>query len=632
MIVRMCRVRLLGPRERLADTLAVVQDFGKVQLERIPPAAGLVPESRDPAVLREQRYLHRILGDADTAIRLLAEPEADVQIVEATRPQLATWARFARRMRRTAERLRQRRDALDDEHAVLLRYKDFLEAFRVLLGELADAKHLRVYGVTVAGRDRDRVDQLADALRQELEVEVIVTARSLPSGDLAVLIAVPVAARAKMESAFGAARIAEVPLPTGYADGTLTEAAPRILARLDAIPHELEALAAERKVIARDNGPELAKIRVSADDRLRAATATQLTSATAHAFAVDGWLPEADLPAFRRQIEGRLQGAIVLEELAREEWKSNDAPVVLSNPKLFRPFETLTTLLPLPKYGTIDPTPFVAVGFPMLFGMILGDVGYGVVLLALALVLRRRSQPGSPLRTAAAIGLPCAIFAIIFGFLFGELFGPMGRLWFGLEPLLFDRERAIIAAILVAVGIGFVHTIVGLVLGIATTARGEPRVAASRAVQLVMMILVVLALLSAVRVLPANLFTALGIAVLLGFPLLVLLEGIVAPIEFFSTLASVLSYVRIMALGTASVLLAVVASEMIGMFGSAVVGILFGLLFHLVNLAMGVFSPTVHALRLHYVEFFRQFYSPGGRRYEPFRHQRRHAVSSRGSS
>jgi V/A-type H+-transporting ATPase subunit I len=50
------------------------------------------------------------------------------------------------------------------------------------------------------------------------------------------------------------------------------------------------------------------------------------------------------------------------------------------------------------------------------------------------------------------------------------------------------------------------------------------------------------------------------------------------------------------------------------------VGTLFALLFHLVNFALGVFSPTVHALRLHFVEFFGTFYSPGGLRYEPFGH------------
>jgi V/A-type H+-transporting ATPase subunit I len=66
--------------------------------------------------------------------------------------------------------------------------------------------------------------------------------------------------------------------------------------------------------------------------------------------------------------------------------------------------------------------------------------------------------------------------------------------------------------------------------------------------------------------------------------------------------------------------MAVAANRMIGAMGSVVVGSLFALLFHLVNFALGVFSPTVHALRLHFVEFFGTFYSPGGTRYEPFGH------------
>jgi V/A-type H+/Na+-transporting ATPase subunit I len=95
---------------------------------------------------------------------------------------------------------------------------------------------------------------------------------------------------------------------------------------------------------------------------------------------------------------------------------------------------------------------------------------------------------------------------------------------------------------------------------------------------------------------------------------------VVAPIELLSTLGNILSYARIMALGVASVMLAVVANKMVGAIGSLAVGVLFALLFHLVNFAIALFSPTVHALRLHYVEFFGKFYSPGGVRYQPFGH------------
>ena len=117
-----------------------------------------------------------------------------------------------------------------------------------------------------------------------------------------------------------------------------------------------------------------------------------------------------------------------------------------------------------------------------------------------------------------------------------------------------------------------------------------------------------------------RLFTPFAIAVLVAFPVLVALEGIVAVIELLSTFGHILSYARIMALGTASLMLAVVANEMVGAMGSVVVGVLFALLFHLVNFAIGLFSPTIHALRLHYVEFFGHFFSPGGAEYRPLGH------------
>jgi V/A-type H+-transporting ATPase subunit I len=134
------------------------------------------------------------------------------------------------------------------------------------------------------------------------------------------------------------------------------------------------------------------------------------------------------------------------------------------------------------------------------------------------------------------------------------------------------------------------------------------------------LILTGLSLLAALQVLPRGLFTPMVVAILVAFTILVALEGIVAVIELLSTVGHILSYARIMALGTASLMMAVVANEMIGAMGSVLVGAVFALLFHLVNFAIGLFSPTIHALRLHYVEFFGQFFSPGGAEYRPLGH------------
>ena len=131
-----------------------------------------------------------------------------------------------------------------------------------------------------------------------------------------------------------------------------------------------------------------------------------------------------------------------------------------------------------------------------------------------------------------------------------------------------------------------------------------------------------MALLAGLGVLPGGLLTPAVVVILAAFPVLVIAEGIIAPIELLSTFSNILSYARVMALGTASVMMAVVANRLAGSFGSVLVGAVFGLLFHLVNFALGVFAPSIHALRLHYVEFFGKFYSPGGQQYRPLGHWR----------
>jgi V/A-type H+-transporting ATPase subunit I len=178
------------------------------------------------------------------------------------------------------------------------------------------------------------------------------------------------------------------------------------------------------------------------------------------------------------------------------------------------------------------------------------------------------------------------------------------------------------------VAIGAVHVTLGLVLGV-VSARRHPRQALGRGVSAAMVVLVIVGLLAAVGVLPRGFFSPVVIALLVGFPVLIILEGLVAPIELLATLGNILSYARIMALGVASVMMAVVANKMVGAIGSVTVGIMFALLFHLVNFAIAAFSPTIHALRLHYVEFFGKFFSPGGVRYQPFGHWTRVAARPR---
>ena len=169
-----------------------------------------------------------------------------------------------------------------------------------------------------------------------------------------------------------------------------------------------------------------------------------------------------------------------------------------------------------------------------------------------------------------------------------------------------------------ALALGVTHILLGVTLGFwAALRHGEKEKALAKATTLCLILGALVVALARLGYVPA----ALGTPALVGLvPLLVVLivvEGVLAPLEVMKTVGNVFSYARLMALGVASVMLAEVANRMAGFFPIAV-GVTVAVLLHAVNFAMGCFSPSIQAARLHYVEFFDKFYEDGGRPYEPF--------------
>ncbi|HEU5219436.1 MAG TPA: V-type ATPase 116kDa subunit family protein [Gemmatimonadales bacterium] len=620
MIIPMIRLRIMGPRARLDEALTTLQDTGLVHLAE-PHAGALLHRLRlSDSEVRQARHLRTMtqditglaLGESSGTMRPAGAPP--------TTAEFARWARAARRARRALDQVDQRGRELEAERAELARFEQFLLAFRGLLPN--GGGRMQSYHLILRGEDARAVPRLRQALVAVLGENFALETADLPGGERAALLLVPTTDAPKVEHLLAQSGVHELVLPSAVPSGSLATALPGLRQRRTAVDRELAELARRRADILAAEGPVLTLARAAAEDRLLELTAREHAAATPRSFVLEGWVPAVARERVCQELARRFGGAVEVEAVDREEWKGEEAPVVLANPRLFRPFETLTRTLPLPRYGSIDPTPFLAVFFPMFFGLILGDIGYGLVLAGLAALLHWRTRRGSSGRAIAEILGPCAAFAIAFGIGFGEFFGDLGRRWFGLEALVFDRERALLPFLGLAIAIGGVHILLGLVLGVVNAARGHPRLAVGRGAALAMVVFVIVALLAGLEVLPHAFFTPAVIALLLAFPILVIAEGIIAPIELLSTLGNVLSYARIMALGTASVMMAVVANRLAGRFGSVLVGVLFGLLFHLVNFALGVFAPTVHALRLHYVEFFGKFYSPGGQQYRPLGHWR----------
>jgi V/A-type H+-transporting ATPase subunit I len=284
-------------------------------------------------------------------------------------------------------------------------------------------------------------------------------------------------------------------------------------------------------------------------------------------------------------------------------------------------------LLALPRYEGIDPTLLMSVFLPVFFGMILGDVGYGALLLLLCLWLWRRfSKPGIARDIVQVLAMGSA-WAVGFGFLYGEAFGTLGE-HFGMHAIWLDRTspEQVTGLLLFSVAVGAGHVTLGLVLGVwealRERSRGHLLERGGMLVGLIGLFVIVSVL---VKWLPPGFMTP-GVAVLVvGIVLLGASLGwlglLMGPIEFIGLIGNILSYLRIAAIGLASVYLARVANDLAGSLGNIVVGVIIAVLIHALNLVLGAFSPAIHSLRLHYVEFFRKFYEGGGRPFEPFRSQ-----------
>lgn len=622
MILTMARVRILGPRNRLPEMVGIVQDAGTVHLTR-PSAEALhpVPESlhRD-----EELRLREVLEDVDGALEALPEPEGPPEIPgPVSAADLRRWEKLARRLRRRAEDLTGRAHELERRAADLDRFLDLFHRFGDLLPESLGEGDVRSWFLVLRTGESGGTERLREALDERLgEGFELTVGEERDEGRAAVLRASGRAAHT-IDEVLSGAGVEEVGLPTRLPAGTtLEEATAAMRDRRTELRDKVRRLERERQELAEEHGVDLRGVQLALRDRLVLIEALRTAAATERAFVLEGWVPEEEMDDLRRRIEEDFGATAAVEKVSTEQWRGEEAPVALSNPRLFRPFEALTRMLPLPSYGSIDPTPYVAVFFPMFFGIILGDVAYGLTLGALAAWLHHRSAPDSTLRSVSEVAGACAAFTVVFGLLYGEFLGDLGHRLFGLEPLIFNREEALVPFLGLAVALGAVHVIIGFVLGAVSSVRDEPREAAGRGLYALMVVLVVVSLLAAVRVLPGAFFTPAVVALLVAFPVLIIVEGVLAPVELISALGNILSYARIMALGTASVVMAVVANQLVGTVGSALVGALFGLLFHLVNFALGIFGPTIHGLRLHYVEFFDKFYSPGGEQYRPFRHVR----------
>jgi len=432
-----------------------------------------------------------------------------------------------------------------------------------------------------------------------------------------------------------------------------------------------EQIATLKKEIEAING-KLAQIKdshsgflVACEEAFRAnieqAEAPLRFATTSKVFVAEGWVPADKAQGVSANLDRVTGGKVFVSELPVD--PLHDAvPVEYNNPSFAKPAQMLMDIYSRPMYTEVDPTLMLAIVFPIFFGLILGDVGYGLLLLIMCFALGRVFK-GDDAKEFLVVLRNASISSIIFGCLFSEFLG-FELPW---APIIFSRHLNIggtevagqgpqIAQLMVvAIWIGILHITLGRGLGMINHARqdhGSHRIKAVLAnfgwIAVMwgiiigiwsMFALPLMPDLSGLPVVAAGLSAGLIAAIVLVVMGVIFIarDSVLEIVELPTIISHVLSYARLVAVGLSSVAIAMVVNYMsIGMFiGPAlknftilsvvliIVGVLVFLLGHALNLALGMLGGGLHSIRLHYVEFFTKFYKGGGRKYIPFGMKRR---------
>ncbi|MFH1401272.1 MAG: V-type ATP synthase subunit I [Nanoarchaeota archaeon] len=339
-------------------------------------------------------------------------------------------------------------------------------------------------------------------------------------------------------------------------------------------------------------------------------------SATEQLIIIKGWVPAEKAADTKRLLETSTDCAILIQH--HPAGAHDDIPTQMDNPRMVKPFELLTQLYTLPKTKEIDPTALMAFTFPLFFGFMLGDIGYGLVSLAIFGIMRIKMKS---IKDFADILIAASIWTILFGVLFGEFFGAEAiaghHLWH-----IMSRGHQVNDLLMLSVIIGAIHVNAGLLIGFINVHKrhGLRHAILEKISWIVLEAAAVLFYVGTKN----PIYTWIGAGTLaLAVIMLWFGEGVKGLIELPAIFTNILSYARLMAIGLASISLA----EVINRFGEEffaqgptmwIPAILILVVGHTINLLLGLMGPFLHSLRLHYVEFFSKFYEGGGTPYKPF--------------
>ena len=601
----MTKISVTGPKKNLED---VIEELHRLQVMDINQYEGEL-ETGEPG--EEAEEISQLLVDVRSLISKLPDVDADEQPYSIGS------------MQENLGEITDRIEELDSEEEELERELDEIKEnrkfFRSLKGSGLEYRDLK---------ESERLDVWTGRIDFDKFYSNITTDRfEIFEGESASAVIYSKDKSRQVEKAISEASKEQMPIPHTEIDErkTVGQIFKEIEQRKESIKYEIEQVEDERENLAEEWKGRLHYIENFLTEKVEKAEAPLKFATTDHAFIAEGWIPSSEYEELEENIADVSKGNIHIQK--EEAQEDEEPPVKHENNRFVQPFESLTDLVSVPRHNELDPSAVLMLTFPLFFGFMIGDAGYGFTSLAVFYGGYKIFPKGADIFKSL---MYASVATIIFGLAFGDAFGYVifghhselaavtGIHLFEQIPIIWHRAEHLGQVFTISALIGLVHVNIGYGIGFYNeyVKHGVKEAFLEKGSWFFLQVGALLAVMYGFTV---------GLPVMaLSLVTLYLGEGVEGIVEIPSLIANILSYLRIFGVSVAAVALAVVvnsiASTAYGAGGAT--GLIFGTLIlivgHIFNTFIKIMEGFLQGIRLHYVEMFGKFLEGGGKKYAPF--------------
>ena len=555
MLQKMKRIQVIGPKEELGRAVDLLYRAGTIHLENAPDLIEKGEICLDRVKQEEAEAVSEVLGKISAIFTTLPttgeDPGLQAQLrallEKKTHPELVARAReIIHTLETTTRELAAKKSELTLSITALNRYEKVLDIIQPVEKELPVLEGFEVTILLIQEEHRDVLELIKKELDTITGDRFEMTATTVDAETLAAIMVFPKRFSEEIHSFIYSVNVNEVRLPKEYTGRPFYEMYALLEESRMNAQDEIARIDAKLLSLSNTWYQELVVLRKQLENIHGELGAYRNFGLSEYTFVIMGWIPKKYLKKTLRTLHDTFGDRVVVCELPTTEKDMENAPVFYDNPFWVKPFEFIMQLVAPPRYREIDPSPVLAIFFPLFFGIMVGDIGYGLVILAFALVIRHRYQAVAFAKSLADILIISSIPTIIFGYLFGEFFGDLGETMGWLHPVNFlgitwNRVDAMIPMLILAISIGVIHVFLGLVIGIRNAVITKSRKHLYEKCGMLMMISALIILMGMLAgVMPEVSIYFVIVLIVIALPLILMGAGVFGTIEVMSTVGNIL--------------------------------------------------------------------------------------------